>query len=278
MTRSNPSFIESLENRTLLSITVAPSLVIAPIVGPTPLPIIQQPTPVTPTPSTGILLHLTAGTPFTGEVAFYPSPVLDPPDGFTANIAWGDGTITPGKLQYTVDGGKGGYEIIGSHTYKLAGTDKIKTTVIEGPINGGTGPVAGFPSHIVAVIPATAIVRALPPNSPGGVTVFEKAGATFTAAVGTFETIAPGAKLAAVINWGDGTTSAGVLTPDGVIGLDVLKFAISGTHSYAANGSYAIQITIFKQLVGPQATAIVPIVAAIESTAIVGPLTPVAAA
>jgi hypothetical protein len=238
-------------------------------------PIVQQPSPIA---STGILLNLTAGTPFTGEVAFYPSPVLDPPFGLTATIQWGDGTSSAGKLQYAIEGKTGGYQITGSHTYQTAATYKISTKVIEGPIPSGATPLAKVPSRIVAIIPAVAVVRPLPPNSPGGVTIHETAGATFTANVGSFLTIAPATNLKAVIDWGDGTTSVGIVTPDGVQGIDVLKFTVSGTHTYAANGSYAISIVVTRQLPAPSATAVVPIVATIESTAIVGPLPPVAAA
>ncbi len=41
------------------------------------------------------------------------------------------------------------------------------------------------------------------------------------------------------INWGDGKTSAGVVTVHSAGGFD-----ISGTHSYAHSGSFAITITI----------------------------------
>jgi len=265
MKRVSLSAFEALESRTLLSVslltptvTVGEPISTAPITAPT--------APVTA--GTGFTLNLTVGTPFTGTVAFFKSPVIDPLAGYslTASISWGDGSVSAGTLQYGQNGLASGYNIAGSHTYAKVGIYKIVTTVAQTPNNGSTGPVTGL-TKLIATINSTAIVTPLPPNSPGGVTIDEVAGQSFTAAIGTFTTLAPGTTLKATINWGDGSTSAGALQADGVSGLDLVKMQVDGTHTYAEAGTYPIHIVVTRPSIGP--VAIVIPVATIESTAIV---------
>ena len=67
------------------------------------------------------------------------------------------------------------------------------------------------------------------------------AGAPFSGTVATFttpDTVDSAAAFTAVITWGDGSTSAGVVT--GGNG----SFIASGTHTYAAAGSYAVSVQI----------------------------------
>jgi len=274
MKRAAIPFVEELENRTFLSTT----LPVPPTPPPLPAPplVVSTVSTVSPTPvQSAITLHLTAGVPFTGEVAFYPSPVLDPPDAYAASINWGDGATTPAKLQYTINGKVGGYEAIGSHAYAAAGTYKILTTYIVGPINTGGGPApatATTPTKIVAIIDSTAIVAPRVGNSPGGVTIDEQATDKFTAKVGTFTTLAPADNLSATIDWGDGSTSPGTLLPNGVVGLDEVSLVVAGTHTYSLPGIYPIHIVVTKPGVGATPTAdAVHVVTTIDSTAIVTP-------
>jgi hypothetical protein len=242
MKRVSLSAFEALESRTLLSVslltptvTVGEPISTAPITAPT--------APVTA--GTGFTLNLTVGTPFTGTVAFFKSPVIDPLAGYSlkASISWGDGSVSAGTLQYGQNGLASGYNIAGSHTYAKVGIYKIVTTVAQTPNNGSTGPVTGL-TKLIATINSTAIVTPLPPNSPGGVTIDEVAGQSFTAAIGTFTTLAPGTTLKATINWGDGSTSAGALQADGVSGLDLVKMQVDGTHTYAEAGTYPITVVV----------------------------------
>jgi hypothetical protein len=265
MKRVYLSAFEALESRTLLSVSL-----------PTPTSVSVEPVSTAPvtaptapiTAGTGLTLNLAAGTPFTGTVAFYKSPVIDPLPGYTltASISWGDGNVSAGTLQYGQNGLEYGYDIVGSHTYAKVGTYKIVTTLALTPSSGGTGPVTGL-SKLIATINSTAIVTPLSSNSPGGVTIDEVAGQSFTADVGTFTTLAPAADLKATISWGDGSTSAGTLQSDGVSGLDLVKMEVDGTHTYAEAGTYPIRIVVTRTSVGPVA---IPLpVATIESTAIV---------
>ena len=257
--------LEVLEPRTLLSasfmglmepivhgdVAVGHSLAAAPTIG--------------STKGVGKTLNLVVGTAFSGEVAFFPSPVLDPPDTYAASIAWGDGTTSNATLQYATENGAGGYQIIGSHTYNAAGTYKTTTTVFEKMIAGTPGGPVATPIILVATIVGKAVV--IPGNSAGGVTLQETTNHPFTAPLGSFITIAPATHLTATINWGDGKTSAGTIVSTGVVGLDTIQFQVSGTHTYAVAGTYGIQIKVTKP--GLSSAMARMTVATIDSTAVV---------
>jgi hypothetical protein len=79
------------------------------------------------------------------------------------------------------------------------------------------------------------------PLSAAAVNFSATAGAPFSGAVATFTTpdkLDAAAAYTAVITWGDGSTSAGVVT--GSNG----GFSVSGSHTYAAAGSYAVGVQI----------------------------------
>ena len=209
----------------------------------------------------GPTLNLTAGTPFSGKVGFFATPVLDPPLKYEAKINWGDGKTSEATLTYGMQGQVPGLIISGSHTYLMPGKYKVTTTLVTTPISSQFK----LPTTIIEKIVDQAIVSPLPPNSSGGVTILEKAGKEFTAKLGTFHSIAPGTNLAAMISWGDGTTDKGIIMGIGVEGLDVIKFQVSGMHKYASAGRYGIHIVITKP--GMTASAKRTMVASIESTA-----------
>ena len=225
--------------------------------------------PVPPAPNT--IAH-SPGI-ITGVVAFYPSPVLDPPLAYSATIEWGDGTTSKATLQYGVQNNVGGYQIIGTHTYSNAGNFRILSTVTEAPIATPGQPQPQW-IRIVARIVSLAVVS---PASTGGVTIHESPGVQFTADVGSFQFPAPGTVLAATIDWGDGTPpSQGTLIPDGIVGIDVVHYQVAGTHTYASPGAYNIHIIITKSgpgLTPTPSTSPVFIVLTIDSKALVG-LTP----
>src|SRR2546423_447666 len=120
-------------------------------------------------------------------------------------------------------------------------------------------------------------VYAVPPAAPGsgveshGVTLHEQAGKEFTAEVGSFVFPAPGNGLGASIDWGDGATSAGTLKADGPVGVDQINYDVIGTHTYAKPGTYAIRVTVTRQLGPPGSMAPIQLITTIDSKAIVGP-------
>jgi hypothetical protein len=182
------------------------------------------------------MLHLTESTPFTGEVAFHPSPVFDPPYQLTASINWGDGTAgSTGTEQLTAGVGAFGYETTASHTYRKTGTFKVVTTLTLKSID----PTLNLPPIFVARIDSNAVVAKEPKGHEGGVEFAEVAGGAFTAQLGTFDFDIPGLAVWASIDWGDGQTSAGTITK--IAGDD---YVIAGTHTYALKGTYRPQIIV----------------------------------
>jgi hypothetical protein len=256
MKRHSVSIIESLESRTFLSVSLTSS-------GASGGLQTTSATVVTPPSIFGLTLHATAGTPFSGAVGFYATPVLDPPLGYFATINWGDGTVTQATLHYGTNCHQFGEVIDGVHTYVKAGTYAAKVTVYTAPIN----PKMAFATTILETIRDAVIVSLFPANSSNGVTIDESAGKSFTAKLGTFTDIAPATGLTATISWGDGTTSTGVIASTGVIGLDVIDFKVTGTHTYALAGKYAIHVVVTRP--SPSASSPAFTVATIESTAVV---------
>ena len=82
-------------------------------------------------------------------------------------------------------------------------------------------------------------------ESKGGVTLTETAGVNFTANVGTFRSSLSSDTMTAVIDWGDGTQSAGKIvalpTADPIGG----AFAVYGNHTYARDASYLVHVTVY---------------------------------
>ena len=77
----------------------------------------------------GLPIQATRGLTFSGPVADFLA--LDPTrmaSDFSAEIDWGDGTISAGTL-VAMPGGAGGYEIIGTHRYAQAGAFAVVVTV-----------------------------------------------------------------------------------------------------------------------------------------------------
>jgi hypothetical protein len=70
--------------------------------------------------------------------------------------------------------------------------------------------------------------------------IIPRAGTQFSGSVGHLAVPADarGTAFAAAVGWGDGTSSAATLVPDGD------GYDIRGTHTYAAAGSYRLSITV----------------------------------
>ena len=228
--------METLESRTLFSvIPTVPALAHRTVLSSAAV--------ATPSPGTtvsGVTLNLTADVPFMGSVGFVSSPSIAPLQA-TVSIAWGDGGSSTGTLQAATLNGVSGYDIIGTHTYTLARTDSITTTITLRPISVPGQPTPEF----IVLLPAvngTAIVSPPAVNSSGGVTLDEVAGKSFAADMGQFSTIAPAKGVAAVIHWGDGIATPAKITAAGVSGIDVLNFDVVGRHRYRKPGAYAVRI------------------------------------
>jgi len=166
---------------------------------------------------------------------------------FTATIDWGNGVTTQGGITSL---GNGNFEVFGPPTgfmvtptiYREEGSFTVTTTIND--IDGSQAIVTSTAS--VADAPLSA--RGTPVHAAEGVT-FSGQVATFTDAnpladLSDFQSTAvvPGGGSLVSIHWGDGSISnASVTQPNGIGS----PFVVSGGHTYAKAGSYAISVSIF---------------------------------
>jgi hypothetical protein len=145
---------------------------------------------------------------------------------FTATIHWGDGS--PATVGVVAGPTGGPFTVSGSHTYAEEGPYTITVTVTD---DGGSS----------ATLTGTATVADAPLSGSCATpvvsgTAFAGPTATFTdqSATGTLS------DFSATINWGDGSTSPGVITG----GPGTAPYTVSGTHTYTTPGFYVITTTI----------------------------------
>jgi len=174
----------------------------------------------------GTTINATEAAAFSGVVAtFADANPYGTAGDFSAMIAWGDGLSTPGTV--SANGG-GSFSVSGAHTYSEEGSSAITITLTD---VGGAGAVANS-TALVGDAPLTAI------GSP----VSSVEGGAFSGVVATFTDAnanAPEADFTALITWGDGNTSPGIITSTASGG-----FAVSGTNSYAEEGTYVVSVQI----------------------------------
>ncbi|AMV37293.1 Ig-like domain-containing protein [Planctomyces sp. SH-PL62] len=146
---------------------------------------------------------------------------------FTALIDWGDGTTQEAVVQ---PAGDSGFQVLGFHTYPVAGSYPVTTTVVDHVRNTSARVLAtatiGTPS-----ISLTASSFAAQPGVPA------------TPAVARFTSTAPGAKAAdftATIDWGDGTAQTNGVVQE----VEGGSFEVKDTHTYAVAGEFPVRVTI----------------------------------
>ena len=180
--------------------------------------------PLTPTATA---VSATEGHSFSGTVATFTDGDTAATAGeYSATIDWGDGTSTSGA---TITGSAGNFTVSGTHTYAEEGTYTLHVTVQE--VDNATTTAAASM--------ATATVADAALSGAGAGTL--SSGASFSGAVATFtdaNTGAPTSDFTASINWGDSHASTGVVSGSGG------SYSVSGTHTYAAGGTYTVQISI----------------------------------
>jgi hypothetical protein len=146
----------------------------------------------------------------------------------------GNGSSSIGTI---VDAGSGIFIVLGTHTYRAAGTPTftVQVSKLDGEMASATG---------------TATVTGGPNNTGGPQNLVTKpvaasAGQTFmNVTLAAFADSDPGVSpsdFTAAVDWGDGLS-----TPNTTVRLDGARtFNVLGTHTYNAAGSYpvAIQVT-----------------------------------
>lgn len=174
--------------------------------------------------ATGVTFTAIQSTPFSGLVAnVTDTSSADTASSFSASIAWGDGTTSPGF----VSGGSGSFTVSGTHSYALLGNFTATISVTHLP--SSTTVTATSTAHVIPGLAASGVTFTATPN-----VAFNGVVATLT----DTNLADTGASFTAQVAWGDGTTSAASVA--GGSG----SFTVVGTHSYAATGTFTVTVTI----------------------------------
>jgi hypothetical protein len=197
----------------------------------------------------GFTYSATAGTAGSGQVV---ATFSDPgsaealPD-YAATIDWGDGTsATDGTL--LVDPNTHVFTVTGAHRYAQAGTFDVAVTIMHETVTAVT-------------VTSTSSVASATGTGEGGIAASGVAvsGYEFSALTGvtvatfTDTNVSLGASdFHAIIDWGDGTTSAAAVavSSGGAGGTPVPQYDVTGSHQYLDEGQYTIKVSI-EQAAGP---------------------------
>ena len=149
---------------------------------------------------------------------------------FSGTIHWGDSQSTPfTSADVTYDSGTQKYTIDGSHTYAEDGSYNISIDVVDD--GGATTTVTG----------TATVAEGMLSIGPGTPFTAVETFSTGTQTVASFSDTAlePASGYSATIHWGDGNDTLG-----NVMQTSPGHFAITGSNTYAAPGSYNISVTL----------------------------------
>lgn len=187
-------------------------------------------------------------------VVFTDGDPNQPVTSYSAHIDWGDGHQSIGTI--TADPTiKGRFLVSAPHAYQASGAFTIAVGIVD---IGGAGASVSIPVT-VADPPITSVF--LPFDST--------VGTTFSTNVASFadpNPLANAGSFAAIVNWGDGTINAGIISeiaPD--------QYSVIGTHTFAASGAVPINVTI-KDAAGTSSTAAGIVNVAVRTVPITGGL------
>jgi hypothetical protein len=149
---------------------------------------------------------------------------------YTITINWGDGSApSQGYVYWTGNG----YQIESGHTYTEEGAYTVTITVTDAQGN-------------TASLQETAVVGDAALSADSNPTVNAVAGQPFDLPVGYFtdaSAFGAASDFTTTIHWGDGGSSAGTLVQVSQ-GWGGTMFAVYGSHTYAAAGSYNITVGV----------------------------------
>jgi hypothetical protein len=174
----------------------------------------------------GHFTRAAVGREFNGVVAlFRDQNRFGEPDGFTARIDWGDGTISPGTIAANLDGG---YDILGTHTFLAAGNYPAEVRITS---HGGNTALARTSIRVDEVCIAAR-----------GLTAVTVVGSESKLTVAAFEDSDRRASpefYSANIDWADGLISDAIIAPSPSGGYRVI-----GEHCYRQVGLFSVRVTI----------------------------------
>jgi autotransporter-associated beta strand protein len=148
---------------------------------------------------------------------------------FTATIGWGDGSASTGAITSL---GDGTFTVQGSHTYAEETATPLTFSVTVSDLLGATTTSGNF---IIVADAALTPAMVSPPAAIEGVDTGMRSVATFSDANAN----SSGGDFSATISWGDGTTSAGIISNNGNG-----TFSVLGHHAYLEEGSHGFSVKI----------------------------------
>ncbi|HEX7378698.1 MAG TPA: DUF4214 domain-containing protein, partial [Pirellulales bacterium] len=182
----------------------------------------------------------TEGSTFSGTLATFTdaNPNASTAD-FTADVDWGDhSTVIAGRPQISESNGT--FTVTSSHVYAEEGGYTATVTITD--VGGATATAKPVVNVVDAALNVTAAtITATATN------VFDGTVATFTDPGGA----EPLTDYSASVHWGDNTSA----TPAAISGPDAAgDFTITGSHTYAAPGTFSATVTVHHDAVTPDAT------------------------
>lgn len=187
----------------------------------------------------GYTISAAANSTFSGTVAAFTDPdTALSASSFTATINWGDGT--PYSSGTIVSYGSDVYLVQGTHSYIAAplASEPVNVTVTDTNVCGA--PVTFLPTTILFTggSPGISFLYGLLSNYIAVTT-----DSSFTTNVATFtdSSLPPGDAfdLSALINWGDGSASDGIVTTNAAN-----QYVVVGTHTYPDDGVYPVAVEV----------------------------------
>lgn len=181
------------------------------------------------TPTGGFTVLGTEGIPGTSQTVATFTDRLGPDvvANYSATIDWGDGA-PPSAGTITVAGSV--FTVVGNHAYAEEGTFTITVTMTH-----LSTPTATTTSSAIISDPAVTATGGFTVTGGIGVPLSSQMLATFTDPGG----LEPLGDYSALVDWGDGTPPA-----LGTITLAGGTFTVTGSHTYAANGTFPAIVTI----------------------------------
>jgi uncharacterized repeat protein (TIGR01451 family) len=181
-----------------------------------------------PITASGTTFSATEGASFSGAVATFTDPdTAATASEYSATIDWGDGSATSAG---TISGSAGSFSVAGTHTYTEEGSYSVTVTItdVDNAANTDT-------ANSTAAV-GDAALHAGTLTVPSSTSLGNPTNSSFS--FSDDNTAAPVSDFTATIDWGDGSSSSGVVSGSGG------SYVADGSHTYAAAGPYTITVTV----------------------------------
>jgi PKD repeat protein len=205
------------------------------------------------------------GASFNGQVATFQDQPLPKSNtcaavsDYSVTVDWGDSTTTNLSASFVSGPDQSNlcnYAVNDSHTYGEEGGYTLNV-LVQGPNSSTPGSGTGGAAVADAALSASsADQRAL-------------AGVKFAGLVAGFSDADPGGTVGdytAKIDWGDGSSDPGTVSPNGSGG-----FTVQGEHTWSSPGSYSVTVTVFDAGGSHSSTSFTAVVASPPPSAGNGP-------